>query len=166
MTCDDWGADLRCLCSGGGRELRLGLGERSWSAITRTQAQNQQLRTGSEGAFDWGSRRGNQSDGVEGNRRPIRDRTILGERRGGGATGVHRICGRIAHKVCFRQRTLLHINLSEGPPQRICSYSSVDFIYTGRFEGGRSQQPSVLQKKVADSEISVSLSNYESRSSH
>ncbi len=30
---NDWGADLRCLCNGGGRELRLGLGERSYSSI-------------------------------------------------------------------------------------------------------------------------------------
>jgi hypothetical protein len=80
-SCDDWGADLRCLCSGGGSELRPGLRERSWSAITGAQARIKQLRTGSEGDTGdvrLGSRRGNQSDGVEGNRRPIRDHTKWG----------------------------------------------------------------------------------------
>ena len=104
---------------------------------------------------------------VEGNRRPIRDRTNWGnigraEGGGGGATGVHRICGRIAHKVCFRQRPPLHINLSEGPPHAFAPIPPwISFIRAGLMEDGSATVSFTKKKKtVADSEKYVSLSNH------
>ena len=103
MGRDDWGADLRCLCSGGGRELRLGLGERSYSSMSgavvgqKPESAAATSEKGNTGGFRLVSRRENQSEG-EGIRRPIRDRTKWWTNSRGGFTGGPRD----AHKVCFR----------------------------------------------------------------